>query len=669
MPMKEKTRRERRFRFSSRFLVRCGVAVVFIVGVLWLATWLAQRSYMSQNKRHAMQSWLDEKLNADVGLLADIAVRINLLRRSRISLPIIEVEHPNPLFSSKFARVSGLSAYAPPWSVFHLWPGKLTVVAERMRLIFEENESGEWSSEGLMNPLAAGDSSFPFPVPRIKEWEARIADGTLLVRRRRYEAAVALSGTLSGTRDSDRVSLNVERLPFTFGMAGADEKAEGVLGPATIVAHPGAAPGESPRFVPGYCGGAFENIPARMVSFLFPGIPLDTVGGAVSGFVRLAESSEAEGKVIVEGELHDVPLAVFGLPRQSLVRVDWPVGPMKAGLSATIRLGPPGFGAFAINMKLDGEGRPQSMTMQGDVASLDDMPAIFTSYSRWPDWVSRTFSSVEWRAGRWLGFGWSGTDMHLRLIRTVAGLNLTGEAGLMGGRVRIAMSPDQPGSPVIVAAERLDASQLVQKLSQWIPGGFPLRMSGGSANMSWRGVLDSAGGVDEWGVGLVFAQPVLDTAASGAWWRGLAGIPNAVVGALPEWGGGDAASLRALSEKASIPVEQLSVVMEKGGDGAMFVEFRVYGDVTGQATGLVEVYPDGMVEGEIHIAGDSALIDATMEANPLLGHALRTIAGETQGLRVLFSVAEDGNVVFSFPFLDDARRLRAALDGDGGLEP
>ncbi len=658
--MEEKPRRKRKLRIPLRTLLRWGGAVLLLVAIAWLALWLTQRSFMSQNKKRAMQTWLDEKLNADVSLLSNIAVRVNLVRRSRLTIPDIEIEHPNPLFSTKFAQIGNLTGYAQPLSVLHLWPGTLEVDIDRMRLVFEQNESGDWSSEGLMNPLSVGEALFPFPAPSIANWVADITNSSVMIRRIQHEVRAALEGQVSGRVNARRVTLRVDRLPFSYGVVGDNTRPEGILGPATVVAQLGEELGDKPRFLPGYCHGRLENAPARMLPFLFPGIPLENVEGVFNGLVQLNENPQASGTLSLEGELRDVPLAVFGLPRQAPVRVDWPIKPSRDGQAATIRMGPSGFGAFTITMPLDTGGMPTAMIMRGDVASLDDMPGLFTRHSRWPDWLSRMFPTLEWRAGRWLGFGWSGSDMLLQLTRSTTGLNLTGEAEMMGGRVRIAMTPGQPDAPVTVAAEHLDAQALALKLSQWLPEPFRLSMSGAPANLSWRGMHDGQQSVGEWNAGLVFARPVIDLAASGEWWKHISTIGDAVIEALPEWGGGDPAPVRAVANTMRIPLEQLSIVAEKDPDGRLMIEFRAYGDTTGQATGMIEQYADGVIEGEFFLAGESEFLEAVIQANPDLGLALELIAMESVGLRVLF-IATDNGIVFSFPFLQDARTVHQAI--------
>ena len=168
---------------------------------------------------------------------------------------------------------------------------------------------------------------------------------------------------------------------------------------------------------------------------------------------------------------------------------------------------------------------------------------------------------------------------------------------------------------------------------------------------------------------MVFARPVIDVAASGEWWKGLTDMPLAIAGVLPEWGGGDDSRLQLAAAETIVRMDQLSLVGEKDASGGMVVEFRVYGDSFGQATGILEKHPGGMIEGEFLLAGPSAMLDAVEAANPEFGAALRLLAHDSLGLRVVFRTDMDGRPVFSYPFLQDARLIHEDLKREGASRP
>lgn len=650
-----------RWLFSARNL-RWGAVALSLAGMLYLATWLAQRSFSTPVKKQAMRSWLDNALNADVSLLGDMLVRFNIVRDSRVVLHNVEIEHPNPLFPGKLAAIRRMGAWVPPWSVTGLVSGDMDLLFQDMRLEFEQNSSGEWSHDGIMQPLASGDAPFPFPFPKINRWNAEIRNCNLTIRRRGYELNVSVLADIFGRRGRDNIGVHADSLPFTFGSAEGGEPFSGRAGPLDLRVKLGEERGSLPIPIPGDCRVTVASLPVSSLPFFVGGIPMEDSPGTFHGLIRYDKHDQAEGALHIEGELNDVPLAVFGLPRRAPLRLSWPVGPKPGGnLQARLHMGPSGFGAFEIAIPLDDDGRPKLLSMRGDVAVLDAVPAFFTTYSQWPHWLSLTFPGIEWRSGRWRGFGWEGNNLQLALSRSTGGLNLNGEAEMLGGRVRISMTPDQPANPITVAAERLDAAQFAEKLSRLMPETFRARIRGSHVNLTWRGYPNQKGDIDEWGTGMVWAKPSISVAGSGGWWRGMSHITKAIADALPEWGGGDSAELLALAERRTIDLDQLSIVSEKGDDGAMAVEFRAYGESFGQATGLFELRRDGTVEGEFLLAGMSDVLRAVGRANPDLALTLELLANDSPGLRVAFRQEPGEEMIFYFPFLHDAGLVRDAL--------
>lgn len=643
-------------------LIRLAVVLVLLAGVAQLAIWLVQRSLRSPNKKRAVQSWLDEKLNADVSGLGDMSVRLNLIRPSNLVLRDVQVEHPNPLFDGRFAAVRRIEADVSILSLSRLWAGNLDLLLQGMSLSIEENDAGEWSTQGLMQPLSSPATAFPLPIPRAARCMVTIDQSDLTLRRRGYLFELDLNGEVSGSKGRNRFRASLRKMPFKFGRVDDESRYEGSFGPAAMSFLYPEAPGEFPLPIPGRCELSVEKLPVATLPFFAPGIPLDGTPGVFNGTITYQEHPAALGSIGLEGTLADVPLAVFGLPRDAPIRLAWPVMPVRDDVSAHIHIGPSGFGAFTVDIPLDQSGKPNMLTMKGDVAALDDLPLLLSKYSKWPDWLSRTFPAIEWRSGTWLGFGWNGTNMRLGLSRHTAGLNLNGEAEMMKGRVRLALNPEQADAPLTIAAERLDAQLMAVKLSQMLPEPFRAHLSGAHVNLTWVGSYDVAeGSISEWATGMVFAKPTIDVSASGSWWKGAVGLVGAIADALPEWGGGDDAPLRALADRKSIAMDQLSIVGEKDAEGGMIIEFRVYGDEFGQATGILEKRPDGTIEGEFLLAGTSSILDAVATANPELGTALGLLAHDSLGMRIVFRTDLDGNPVFSYPFLDDARLIHEGL--------
>lgn len=645
-----------------RIYMRCGVVFFMLVCLISLAGWLYQRSLQTPNKKRALQSWMDERLNADVSIQGDMIVRTNILRDSRLFLHNVEVEHPNPIFLGKFARIGRAAFWAPLWAMTHIYPGRLDALFSRAFVTVEQSDFDEWSCEGLLQPLSMGQSRFPFPMPAISDWRALVEESALTLRRRGYELRVNLNCVLSGRPSSNQVAIHGESCGFTFGKTAEESKPFfGVASPINLRFRLGEKPGDLPLLVPGRCSVRVKNLPVTALPFFIGGIPMESTSGTFQGLIRYDEHPDATGALHVDGELNDAPLSALGLPRNTPFRLVWPIGPNSDNAQANLRMGPSGFGGFEMTVSLDSEGKPKQLGMRGDIVDLDALPAVFSKYSHWPDWLTRMFPRISLRTGSWRGFDWRGENLQLSLSRSTAGMNLSGEGEMMGGRVRLSMSPEQPDSPITIAAERLDPVRLSIRLSRALPEPFRVRINGSSVNLTWRGYPSPTGKWEEWGTGMVWAKPIVDISSSGEFWRIVSGISKAIADVVPEWGGGNVREILALSREGGLPLEQLSVVSESDNDGGVGVEFRAYGDSFGQATGLVERRSDGMVEGGFVLAGPSRLLRAVEKANPELAHVLELLANESAGLRIRFTMEPDGTLTFSYPFLDDALKLREEL--------
>lgn len=314
-------------------------------------------------------------------------------------------------------------------------------------------------------------------------------------------------------------------------------------------------------------------------------------------------------------------------------------------------------------LPFDSQGAPKLLEMHGDVAALADVPALFNRYLPWLDWMSRVFPVIEWKAGTWLGFGWSGENLAVTLSRSTAGMNLFGEAAMMDGRVRVAMNPGHGNGIVTVAAERLDPQLLAVKLSQSLADNWKVALSGSHCNLTWRGYLPGDGRENDWSSTLVVSRPRVDAGNSGGWWRGVREIVTKVAEAIRRRGG-EPARLEALLEDGEMSSEQFSAVSAGGADGVA-VEFLSHGGPIGEVAGEIEKGADGHWKGRLTMVGASGLIEAAKADDPEFGRALDMLAATQDGLAVTFAEDGDGGIGFHYRFLDDAARLMRDMR-DGG---
>ncbi len=650
-----------RLRPRLRPLLRWTVIVLGVVFVMWLTIWLTERSLKSSSRRRAFQSWLEDSLNADMDFSGSVAVRLNLLRSSRLGMNRLEINHPNIISSGKFITAERVNAWAPPWSVFRVWPGVLDIEAEQVNVLIEENEAGEWSTAGLMNPLVSPETDFPYPTPRLSGWETHLSDSFLILRRRGLELRMGLRGSIAGRMGSDQFAVRLRQAPVHFGAVGAEERATGAIRQLALAARFVKPPGMSPSIIPEHGSVQVDNIPLAILPFLFPGIPTTATSGSYQGRVGLRETAPGSYLAELDGQINDVNLSVFGLPNNAPLRARWPLGASATSTEATMHIGPSGFGAFQIAIPFDLLGNPKLLNLRGDVAALDDLPSLLTRHSTWLDWLSRRFPSIEWHSGQWLAFGWTGENMTLRLTRTAAGLNLFGEGNLHGGRVRVALSPTDRSAGMTVAAERIDAAQTAAKLASMLPEPLRVAMTGEHANLTWNGSFPEREGElsRQWGSAMVLSRPVFELEGAGAWWRELARVPLAVAERLPDWGGGDASGLEVFAGATSIGMDQLSLVTEKTAAGMLRVELVGFGDALGQVAGWVEANSATPgFSGELYLTGNSRLVSEVRRANPQFGRALDLLIKNALGLRVTFRWQPDSGMVFELPFLDDAWKIR-----------
>jgi hypothetical protein len=647
-------------------------ALLAVAGLALLGTWIGQRTLRSPGRKRAAQIWLDRNLNTDVAILGDMSVRLNLLRSSRLAFTDIEIEHPNAIFSGKLLNAALFEARVTPWALAGLWPDRLNLSLRRFAIEVEQDETGEWSTDGLAVPFAIDTETavFPFPAPAISSWLLKLSEGALVVRRHDLEMRAEISGEASGAPETGRFVLKLDKARIEFGQPDApEERPTGLIGPLSAVFSRSAG-GGAEYFPPVLerCDFPVEDLPLSILPFLFAGLPMKNAAGLFNGGFMIDRKDGNAAGLAIEGELRNTPLTAFGLPHRAPLRMEWTSAADRDGAGVNIHLGPQGFGAFDISMPLNNSGRPTGLSLRGDVAVLDTLAELFSRHPAWSEWLTLTFPSVEWLSSGWHGFGWSGADMRLSLTRSAAGIRLAGDLGFAGGRAAIEMVPDNPDMPIVVVSEKADAGLFVKALASRLPEAFLANMASGSLDFTWRGIPDPSGGFDAWGVALVFTAPEIRTAESGAWWGGLTRIAKAISDLFPDWNKDEREGVLRFTTLQSIQPRQISVVADWNRQGELGIEFRAHGPIFGQSAGYLESDGNGGWRGEILFLGESELIREAGRANQTLGHALSMLATGT-GIRMTFIAAADGAVEFDFPFLADleeARKIRISEDGGEG---
>jgi len=649
-----------RFRRYWKWVIPVGL----LVGFLFLAAWLVQRALNSSTRQRQFQAWLDENLNADVSLLSSIRIRYNLLRDSRFYVNGLEVENPVPTFPGKFIVLREAVARAPFYSLYHLFSDQLELRLWEMKVAIEQNESGEWNIDGLMNPLSKRMTEFPFPTPLLSGFNAKIRESEISIRRRGFEMKLNLDLSLESGKDLKHVILDAPSIPFAFSNLTSKESFTGNINATTASARIEVAKGGKVSIKPENCEFRIDNLPCASLPFFLNGLPVEHFPGTFSGLVRI--TSEADGGLMarLEGEIRDAPLAMFGLPRTAPIRLQLPLGENRSDVAASIRLGPAGFGGFDLRLPLNEKGTPKSLELHSDVVSLEDLSLTMAGGASWPNWLSTMLPNITWRSGKWLGYGWDGNNFQMFLTRSTSGLNLLGEADLLGGKVKAAMSPGKDGPTTVnIAAGHLDAKQIASKLDQLIPKPWETYLTSGSAGLTWRGSLPGSGERKFWEFSLVLTKPEIDLSTSGEWWKKLFALPRIVAEALPDWGGGDPTELLKTAENLNRTFEQISIIAIKLEEEPGFrVEFIAQTQDAGEIRGWADCVPDGSANGELYLVGPSPTLAGTQHANPRFAETLALLSGTTEGLRMSFSFDPEKGLTFEYPFLQDAKRLRNMLD-------
>ncbi len=562
----KKTEERKKPGFFTKYkrFIRWIIPLVALVGGVFLAAWLAQRAMNSNVRQRAFQDWLDENLNADVSQLEYTRLRLNLLRNSRFYVRGLEVEHPTPLFPGKMFTLGEMIARVPFHSFYRIAPGVARVDLVKPKIQLEQGESGEWSFDGFMNPLSPKTTDFPYPMPLFSGFKAWIHEGELSVRRRGFELKFSIDAEVETSNDAKRLVIRAPEIPFTFTHLESEQQMTGSLAipAATVLCE---LDGEMLSLRPDNSEVRVNNLPAAALPFFFGRMPLETIPGFFSGLARFYEDADKENWVRLEGEVSDAPLAAFGLPRSAPLKMELPFGESSRERTASIRLGPSGFGGFDIQMPVGSDGRTDRLDMQCDVVSLEDLSASFVSRRGWSAWLPALISNITWNARQWRGYGWEGNNLTLAITRNAAGLNALAEADLFEGKARSALTLGQGRETVITtAAEKIDAKQFVNRMSRILPPPWQASLSGGGkGNLTWRGTLPQySDGKGYWAFNVVLVKSTVDLANSGEWWRIMSSIPQVIVDELPRWGGGDPQALMALAGITSATFEQLSVVSD-----------------------------------------------------------------------------------------------------------
>ncbi|GEM_PF-2874921 len=668
----KKTEERKKPGFFTRYkrFIHWLIPLVVVVGGVFLAAWLAQRAMNSNVRQRAFQDWLDENLNADVSLLNYTRLRLNILRDSRFYIRNLEVEHPTPLFSGKFFTLGEMIARVPFYSFYRLKPGIVQLDLKAPKVQIEQGEGGEWSFDGLMSPLSAKTSEFPYPMPLFSGFRAQIRDGEFSVRKRGFELKIRVNAEVETSRDSRRLVIRAPDIPFVFTHLESEQELTGNFSiPAATVLF--ELDGDKVRLRPDNSEVRVNNLPAAALPFFFGRMPLEAIPGFFSGLARFYEDSDGANWVKLEGEVADAPLAAFGLPRSAPLKMDLPFGDSDRERTALIRLGPSGFGGFDIHLPIGSDGRTERLEMQCDVVSLEDLSASFVSKRGWSAWLPGLISNITWNARQWRGYGWEGNNLTLAITRSASGLNALAEADLFEGKARSALTLGQGRETVITAAaERIDAKQFATRISRLLPPAWQVSLAGGKGNLTWRGTLPQySDGKGYWAFNVVLAKSTIDLANSGAWWKIASSIPQAIVDELPRWGGGDAGPLSEIAALSTAVFEQLSVVSDWEEGLGTRVDYVAHIDGSNEMRGWIAFAPDGRANGEARLAGPAVLLNAVAVANPEFAEVLTLLAGTGEGLRTTFTYDPEKGLEFSHPFLQDALRLREEMGSVRGNTP
>jgi hypothetical protein len=519
-----------------------------------------------------------------------------------------------------------------------------------------------------MAPLSRRIVSFPFPQPWLSGFHANIEGGSLTLSRRGRQLELMLDLMVESGRDSRKIVVLPANLPFRLTTTDSSEVSEGMIRLERATSLFSLTPDGQVQFDPGQTEFKVENLPLSSLPFFLNGVPRIVFPGFYSGLIRL--NSDAEDPFLkLEGEIRDAPLAIFGLPGNTPLRLDLPLGKSGLGRQAKVHLGSSGYGGFNINATLNTEGSPTRLEFKGDIVSLENLASLLAG-GGWPEWLSAMTPALVWQADKWRGFGWEGDDFNFTLTRSPGGINLVGEAALLGGRIKVGMGPgDDSRGLVSILAGRIDSEVTASRLSALLPEIWRPLLTGGVASLSWRGPIPTSERTDfPFDLSIVFSRPNLDFPGSGSAWRGWLGLAEAVAEALPEWGG-DSAPLRELSQTESLGLEQLSLVVERNEEKEIRAEF-VAQDLTGGESRGWMVFPaytaagEGWAEGEIAFFGLIPLVRAATEASPRLGELLGLLAGSAEGLRASFIFDPERGFKFNCLFLEDARRLEQELQSD-----
>ncbi|MDR0361919.1 MAG: hypothetical protein LBJ46_04430 [Planctomycetota bacterium] len=636
-----------------RRVIKWAAFVLFLAGCAWMALWFTERSLNSHRRQRRLQSWLDERLNADVSLLRQVRVHLNPLRSSRLTASDIEIEHPNVIFPGKFVILRQASVWTEPLALLGVSADRLRVRLDGLKMAVEENDSREWSAAGLLDPIMQPDKKFPYPVPSISGWELRLANSVLFLRRRGFELALNLDLAMASA-GSNRVILQPTRIPFTLRRDNPDGEYHGEITSSTASFKILAASGADLELAPEHCEFKVSGLPLAILPFFMRALPIDELPGEFHGMIRFEDSPEGGMAAVCEGEIRDASLSIVGLPRSAPIRIVWPLGDL-VDRTASVRMGPAGYGGFDLRIPFDSQGAPKMLEMHGDVGALSDVPQLFSAYLPWLEWLSRTFPVIEWKAGSWLGFGWSGENLSVTLSRATAGMNVFGEGEMLGGRVRVAMNPGHGDGLVTIAAERLDPQLLAVKLTQLLPDNWRIAMKGDHTNLTWRGYPPGDERERDWAATLVFSRPRIDLDNSGVWWLGLRGIIEAAAQTV-RLRGGTPEALDKLAASGELAPEQFSVVAVNDETG-LEVEFLSHGGALGEVGGEIRRDDGGAWKGALTMVGPSETLAAAKADDPAFGRVLEILAAMPDGLPTGFAEDDKGGIGFHYRFLDDARRL------------
>lgn len=651
------------------------VTVVLLILSLLFFRWVYNRSMNSAKRQRDMRQWVDNALNTDGSFFVGMEARLNLAAVLRLTLHDLEVEHPNVLFPGKFITTPWVRWRLPLLSTWGMIPGQLTVECEDLVVKLAQDDSGEWNVDGLFGDGTGAESSYPFGKPAITDWQVELRNAMVQIQRNNSVFEFALDGSLINDKPNGHVTGHFRSIPFLFRNTGSRLAWNGTVKPNILSGWVFPRPGGGVDIAPDFCEVQIENMPLSALRFFSRGMPVAWSPVNYAGLLRMTGRLDENGApqsdyAIFDGKLEGAAIPVLGLIDPIMVKGVWPFpktgDPDKSkGIG---RLGPGGFGGADIAVSLDATGVPQRLEIKSDVGVLDELSPFLSNSSPWGGWLASVFREVEWVAGEWRGFGWSGQKLAVQYSSSTGTPAFNGTAEMGGGRMSFSSSSAAKRFPYLVVLEDAKVDSVMEPLMGQLPEEFRFDHVGGKMNVTWRGSSLPKKVAFPWEMAMVISNVQLRPTKSGAWWSSLGGLPMALAEAARGFPGETDPDFSPEPLEA-VPFEQISLIIRR--DEAMIVRIEVMARSSdlGEIAGWMECDANQSWSGEISIRGKSRLVEEAAQMNSRFGAALRILAGTENGIAIAFSQDASGKMRFDTTLLNDALKIDSITnkrdEGDG----